>query len=218
MKASGIVVDFVNSSPLLREHLGDTYVKSESFLTKVSLYDYDVTDEKKKFKKSKPTNDHILLGIPNQSMRTCNKISTENGPVYRNGGLYIDEDNGVLLPGILVQIYCDKIVSYAVVEELVQSPRTDSFLQEVGLHVWRRSRRYRVVSNFKLLKSLPLFHACKFDDYNCQFDYGVTTEREERVSLQRFKNRYKCAGSNGNYFIASACCLSLPFSSGFGCT
>ena len=47
--------------------------------------------------------------------------------MYRNGGLYIDENNGVLMPGILVQIYCDKIVSYAVVEELVQSPRTDSF-------------------------------------------------------------------------------------------
>ena len=62
--------------------------------------------------------EHVLLGVPDIPLNTCNRIFTKNGPVYRHGGMYIKEDDRIQ-SGILVQIYKSSITTYAIVEVLV---------------------------------------------------------------------------------------------------
>ena len=34
------------------------------------------------------------LGVPNVSMNTCRKVVTKVGPLYREGGFYVEDANG----------------------------------------------------------------------------------------------------------------------------
>lgn len=186
-----------------------------------SLLDYETVNGRRKQKLQKPLVDHVLLGVPDVKMRTCNRILTSNGPVYRFGGLYTNDENGLQL-GILIDVYKSTTGTYVIIEKLLDSSRQniDNFLQEAHIKVWRRSSQYRMITNLLLLRSVPLLHACKFEvppASKCEFVTGMTAVREERQLIQQRKTTYNCLGKAGNFFLASAACLSLPPGLGLGC-
>ena len=72
--------------------------------------DYQLVNGKSRLSRRHPTESHLGrtdlqepivlytlsisgLGVPDVSMRTCRRIETRVGPVYREGGFYF-EDNG----------------------------------------------------------------------------------------------------------------------------
>ena len=83
-------------------------------------------------------------------MKTCNKIQTANGPLFRKGGLGIIHQ-GVAQLGILTQVYKSSLgVYYAVVEKLrdVTAEKRDPFLkwlplQDQGASATPESSAYR---------------------------------------------------------------------------
>ena len=187
-----------------------------------SLLDYETVNGKRKQKMQKPKFDHVLLGVPDIKMRTSDRIMTSNGPVYRQGGVYSKEGNRIDL-GILVEVYKSRTGTYAIIESLEDRTHenSDSFLQETGMKIWRRSQQLRLCSNLLPLKSVPLLHACKFElppSALCKFVAGMTTVREERQLVQQRKTTYRCLGKAGNFFLVSAACLSIPAGIGLGCS
>ena len=58
----------------------------------VSLQDWLRINNRKVIKKSKPLREHMCLGIPDEFMITCRKISSKSGPLYREGGFFIDKE------------------------------------------------------------------------------------------------------------------------------
>ena len=184
-----------------------------------SLMDYETENGRRRQKKEKPVYDHVLLGVPDIAMKTCDRILTRNGPLFRQGGLYIKGDNTVQ-PGILIQVYKSSTTTYAVIEILVDSSHNDSFLLEAGMKIWKRSGRFIINSNLLLIESLPLLHACKFEippAAKCEFVDGVVSVIEERQLVQQRKQTYRCLGKSGQVFVVSAACLSLPVGSSLAC-
>ena len=218
-KASRNVLDNALKYTSVRGLLG--IVTGDKKEGQASLLDYESVNGRRKQKFQNPKIDHILIGVPDVKMRTCNRILTSNGPVYRGGGLYTNDENGLQL-GLLIDVYKSRTGTYAIIENLQDSSHqnSDNFLQEAGIKVWRRSNQYRMISNLLLLKSVPLLHACKFEVppvSKCEFVTGMTAVREERQLIQQRKTTYKCIGKAGNFFLASAACLSLPPGIGLGC-
>ena len=218
-KASKNVLESAIQFPSLRSLLG--IIKEDIEEGKASLMDYETVNGKRRQKKEKPVFDHVLLGVPDIAMKTCDRILTRNGPVFRQGGLYIKRDNTVQ-PGILIQVYKSSTFTYAVIESLVDSSHVnnDSFLLEVGMKIWKRSGRLIIVSNLLLIESLPLLHACKFEippAAKCEFVDGVVSVIEERQQVQQRKQTYRCLGKSGQVFVVSAACLSLPVGSNLAC-
>ena len=144
------------SENVLQEAVKYASVKSllgiESTVVKVgqaSMLDYQTLQGRRTLKVGKPKCEHVLLGLPNIKMKTCDRIMTENGPIYRGGGLYVKEDNVVQL-GILVDIYKSQLgICYAIIEKLldVSNVKSDNFLQEAEIKVWKRSYEFRITSN-----------------------------------------------------------------------
>ena len=102
------------------------------------MLDYESVNGRRKQKFQNPKIDHILIGVPDVKMRTCNRILTSNGPVYRGGGLYTNYENGLQL-GLLIDVYKSRTGTYAIIENLQDSSHqnSDNFLQEAGIKVWR---------------------------------------------------------------------------------
>ena len=95
----------------------------------------------------RPKDEHILLiGVPDQLLKTCDKILTNNGPLFRGGGLCIFQDNIPKL-GILQEVYKSQYNVFAVIEELedVTAEKSDPFLIEAQMKVWTRSKRLSIV-------------------------------------------------------------------------
>ena len=173
-------------------------------------------------KQVKPKLFHLLPGVPDKLMRTASKIMTENGPLYRGGGVYVKEQNVVQL-GILVEVYKAKVgMCFAIIETLedVSHQKSDNFLQEAGIKVWMRQGNLRMISNLLELKSAPLLHACRAEvppTVMCDFETNLIDVREERQDVQQMKTVYRCIGNGGTFFISSAACFSMPVGVGLGC-
>ena len=189
LRASKNVLDGALRFSSLRDLLGTK--KEEVKEGHSSLLDYEILNGQRRQRKEKPVHEHVLLGVPDIPLNTCNRIFTKNGPVYRHGGMYIKEDDRIQ-SGILVQIYKSSITTYAIVEVLVDRSHeyNDCFLTEAGMKVWRRSGRFKIISKLSLVESLPLFHACKFElppASKCEFVFGVVPVMEERQLLRRMR-------------------------------
>ena len=121
-----------------------------------SLFDYETVNGKRKLKAEKPRFEHVMLGVPDQKMSTCDRIMTENGPVFRGSGLYVLDENGMQL-GILINIYKSKTgTCFAIVEKLqdVSGEKGDNFLQEAGIIMLKRSSEFKVTSNLLKIQSV----------------------------------------------------------------
>ena len=58
-------------------------------LGSVSLNDFEKVNGRRRFKKTLPLASHIAIGVPNREMKTCRKIKTSVGNLFRDGGFYI---------------------------------------------------------------------------------------------------------------------------------
>ena len=192
----------------------------EVFVAKASLMDYVQVNGKSRVKLSRPTQEHMLLGIPDKDMKTCNKIQTANGPLFRKGGLGIIHQ-GVAQLGILTQVYKSSLgVYYAVVEKLrdVTAEKRDPFLTEAKIKVWKRSGSFFVTKHLYDLLSVPILHACSAEEVpSCTFLTGMVEVREERQSTEQRKTVYDCLGRDGDFFIVNVTAFSVPIGIGVGC-
>ena len=184
----------------------------------VSLQDWELRRNRKIVKKSYPIHQHIAVGVPNQLMKTCRKVSTEVGPLYRSGGFYVrDEDPARLM--MVSQIYKDLTgYSYVVGELLDHVPeKEDNFLREIRVKVFGRSGRFVVIQTLDKLVAVPLLHMCTAEDpVICQvgkFPHSVTEERRQVI---QDGITFDCCSRQGNYFVVNALALSVepggPFS------
>ena len=187
------------------------------------MIDYKVVNGKRSQREEKPKSKRdVQIGVPDIQMETCDRIMTKNGPVYRGGGLYILEDD-VLQLGILIEVYKAPVgPCYAVIQKLedVSFEKDDPFLNEAGIKVWKKKQDFILTSSLLKIESAPLLHACSAEvppTIKCMFVTGLTDVREERQMVQQRKERYRCLGKNGNFFILSATCFSLPIGVGVGC-
>ena len=185
-----------------------------------SKFDYDTVAGKRKQKMKRPPREHILLGVPDIDMKTCSRVMTKNGPVFRGGGLYLIGEQSVQL-GKLKEIYKDSIgVCHAVIEKLtdVTHAKQDPFLQEAKIKVWKRSGHFLVTSDLFKIQSSPLLHACSLEDIvTGRLLTGLVQVREERQTVEQRRTEYKCLGADGRYFLVSVTCLSLPSNIGVAC-
>jgi hypothetical protein len=153
-------------------------------------------------------------------MKTCNKIQTANGPLFRKGGLGIIHQ-GVAQLGILTQVYKSSLgVYYAVVEKLrdVTAEKRDPFLTEAKIKVWKRSGSFFVIKHLYDLLSVPILHACSAEEIpSCTFLTGMVEVREERQSTEQRKTVYDCLGRDGDFFIVNVAAFSIPIGIGVGC-
>ena len=194
--------------------------RDEVFVSKATLQDYVKEGVKSRVKLSKPKPEHLLLGIPNEEMKTCDKVETRNGSLYRSGGLYI-LSNGTAELGILIQVYKSRSgVSHAVIEKLrdVSAERVDPFLAEVRAKVLKRSGNYFVTKNLHEIYAVPILHACPFEQpQRCSFVTGMVDVREERQITQQRRQVYDCLGREGQFFIVNVTAFSVPIDIGVGC-
>ena len=218
LKASQNVIQETLKHESIKSLLG--LKKSEKCLGTPSLMDYVKVNGKRKVKFSKPLDDHLLLGIPDESMRTCSKIETSNGPLFRQRGFYILDQNSLKL-GILLQVYKSKYgVSYAVIEELldVTAEKGDPFIVEAKAKVLKRTGSLFLLTELPKLHALPILHACPAEDVpSCGFVTGLTEVTEERQLTQQRKTVYNCLGNEGNFFVINLTALSVPTGVGLGC-
>ena len=127
----------------------------------VSLFDWAISERGKPIHKlSRPPSSHILVGVPDTDLSTCRKVETERGTLYRGGGFACP-------CGMLLQIYSDS-VNIFVVAELLESQSQmriqNTFLDEAGIQVWKRSGRLVVIrDNLEHLVPLTLLHACLYE-------------------------------------------------------
>jgi len=189
---------------------------------KASLLDYVEVNGRKKVRIANPRVDHVQLGIPNQKMKTCSKIATSNGPVFRDGGLYYILDGNAPKVGVLKEVYkSDYGACYAVIETMndVTHVTADPFLAESKMKVWKKSGMLFVTSSLHHLHSLPLLHACSAEDppQTCRFSTDVVSVREEREVVEQRKMVYNCLGRRGKCFLVNGTALSIPPGIGFGC-
>ena len=103
VRASDAVVEEAARYKSFRSLLG-TEISSKS-VGKTSFLDYVDINGKKKVKVAKPKFDHVQLGVPNQFMKTCSRLETCNGPLFRDGGLYYIFDGDVPKMGFLDEVY-----------------------------------------------------------------------------------------------------------------
>ena len=117
------------------------------------------------------------IGIPDDLLMTCRKITTTTGPLYRDGGFYIEKDHDLVLC-ILNQVLCAQLAeihffficnlqiykspdgSYlAVAEVLLDVSRNfpDPFLQEMALKTWRRSGRLLLLEQLDKVRLILYF-------------------------------------------------------------
>ena len=112
-------------------------------------------------------------------MKTCRKILTSSGPLYRQGGFYIEEENGdvklclllqvrslgshqITIMVFFAQIYKDgQGYSYAVAELLRHAPeKEDIFLTEVKIKVFRRTGRLILLEALDTVCFFKKCHLC----------------------------------------------------------
>ena len=219
IQASPKVIQEAARHKSLRSLLGMELVTSS--VGKASLMDYVEVNGKKKVKLSKPSPEHVQLGIPNQDMKTCTKVETSNGPLYRDGGLYYTLDGDVPKMGVLQEVYKSVLgACYAVIEKMVDVTNDvgDPFLNESNIKLWKKSGHYFTTSNLHQLHSVPLLHACSYEELSpCKFSTGVVDVREERQIVQQMKTVYNCIGRKGKRFLVNSTALSIPTGIGFGC-
>ena len=177
-----------------------------------SLFDYIKRNGKRQVKKERPRNEHVLLGIPDEMMKSCKKIHTTNGPLFRLGGLYIIEDDNVKM-GILHQVYkSDTNVVYAVIERLqdVTAQKADPFILQAKMKVWKKSNLFFVTSNLSQLNSVPLLHACYAEDRpTCRFKVDFVDVTEERQTVRKEKLHFQCQGRQGKIFLVNSMAFSI---------
>ena len=103
LKAAPKVLEEVQKCTSIKSLLGlDT---GPDYVGEASLFDYEVSSVgKRRIKLRKPEYEHVNLGVPNVLMKTCRKVETPNGPLFRNGGLYRFE-GAELKMAILVEVY-----------------------------------------------------------------------------------------------------------------
>ena len=88
-------------------------------------------------------------------------VQTRNGPLYRNGGLYLIEGDSLKM-GVLEEVYKTKTGGlHAVIEKLtdVTAEKSDPFLIEAKINVWKRTKEYFLNSHLYDLFAVPLLHA-----------------------------------------------------------
>ena len=219
LKASENVLQEVLKNKSIMSLLGMEV--SPTPIGKASLLDYSVENGKKKVQVSRPKPEHLALGVPDEEMKTCSKIETKNGPLYRDGGLYVLDENNTLKMGIVVEVYKSKYnANYAVIEKLedVTADKGDPFLLEAKAKVWHRSGTLFVTESLHKLLAVPLLHACRAEPAApCSFETGLVNVIEERQSIQKTKTVYNCIGRKGGYFIANVTGLSIPTGVNVGC-
>ena len=145
-------------------------------------------------------------------MKTCRKIVTQNGPLFRGGGLCILQENTRKM-GILTEIYKTQFDVFAVIEILVDATarKGDSFLFEANMKVWKRTNNFFILSNLSQLESVPLLHACSAEDLPlCDFKRELVDVIEERQCVRKEKRYYNCSGRNGTYFLVNSLAFSIP--------
>ena len=125
--------------------------------------------------------------------------------------------------GVLEEVYKTKTGGlYAVIEKLtdVTAEKSDPFLIEAKIKVWKRTKEFFVTSNLHDLFAVPLLHACSAEDPPtpaCSFVTGDVDVREERANVTKSKTYYNCIGRRGQYFLANAASFSIPTGIGLGC-
>ena len=190
-------------------------------LGKASLMDYTTLNGKKKVTVLRPKPEHIVLGVPDEKMKTCSKVETENGPVYKDGGLYILGQNGTLQMGMLSEVYKSTKygVCYAVIERLqdVTAEKGDPFLMEAKAKVWKRKDTFFMTQFLHQLLAVPLMHACNSEPAPCSFVTQNVDVREERQIVQQRKLFFNCKGRKGTYFITNVTAFSIPTGVNVGC-
>ena len=140
---------------------------------------------------SKPNAEHVALGVPNEDMKTWNKIETTNGPFYREGGLYTLQKDSTVKMGMVVEVYKSKFgVCFAVIENLsdVTAQHGNPFLLEARAKVWKRTETFYVTQFLQKLHAVPLLHACSAEPArSCNFETGMVVAVEERQTVQKRK-------------------------------
>ena len=91
------------------------------------------------------------IGVPPGSHQTCRKISTLTGPLFRDGGFYIVENQNLMVC-VLQQIYKLEDGEYLPVAEILEDVSRrfhDPFLAEMKVKTWKRTRRLLIIRNLE---------------------------------------------------------------------
>jgi len=182
----------------------------------VSLQDWQRVNNKNVATKIHPAPQHIALGVPDVLMRTCRKITTAAGSLYRDGGFYVENADGSTQLCILKQVYKDSHgYSYAVSEMMQRSAqKEDNFLREMRVKVFEITGRLVVFEALNTLISVPLLHACFAETpVLCTLGRSQHIVREERQDVVQTGNNFDCVARRGRFFLVNP----LAFSVKMGC-
>ena len=202
--ASENVLNEGRSCQSFRQLLGQEEISPP--LGSVSLNDYEKVNGRRRFKKTLPPAAHTAIGVPNRAMKTCRKIKTGVGNLFRDGGFYIEGSNSEINLFLLAQIYKEESGHcYAVAEILIRDEaKEDIFLSEVGIKVFKRTNKYQLCEDLYTFHAVPLFHACMAENpVVCCIRNSVHQVREERQIVDQTGIHYKCLSRKGTYFLVN---------------
>ena len=187
------------------------------FIGTMDLQDWTKTNGKRNVKREYPIEVHEGIGIPRELMRTCRKIQTKIGPLYRCGGFYIEGNYSHQLY-ILVQIYKDPNGYSCVLAKILShsAEKEDVFLREMRIKVFKRSGRLVLLESLNVLIRVPLLHLCIEEEpvsLNLgEFDHTVSEKRRQVVKNDL---SFQCLSSSGKFFIVNVLALSVKVCSIF---
>ena len=212
------VIEVGSSCQSFRVLLGQEEIENAAGST--SLVDTELVNGKRKVMLRRPPEIHIAIGVPMDMLKTCKKIVTSVGSLYRDGGFYIENGDNDPLLFQLVEIYKSRGRgghSYAVGEILTRDQaKEDLFLQEVQVKVFRRSGRLVLFEDLYRLLAVPLFHACLAENPKvCDVENSNHCVREERQTVVHTGLHYKCDLRAGTYFLVNPLALSVKLRSPF---
>lgn len=189
--------------------------EESSTTTEASLFDY----HQRRLRRSRPREEHLHAGIPDEVMTTARKVSTSTGPLYRGGGLYTITGDMNLEYGILEQLYKSPSgEEWAVVRSLVEdSSLHDVFADETGIKILKKENYFYITKRLNELKAIPILHACSREDpVECSIVDGRHERIEESRTVEKDETHFNCIDREGNFFYTNNLCLSFPISDPFG--